>query len=267
MNTKKAIIVTSFGTSYNETRQKTLDRIEGDIAKNFPDWDVRRAYTSKMVIKKLANRDGMIVDYIDKAIERLIDEGYTDVIVQPTLIMNGIEYEDIVRISKGYRDSFNMLSVGAPLLSDEEDFDEMTQIITEDIRADANSLSGSEPLLVLMGHGTEHYANGAFPELYLKLQLGGHRDVAVTTVEGFPRFEDLGKMIEGHDGKDAVVAPLMIVAGDHVLNDMAGDSPESLKSLMEGMGYTTKPLIKGLAEYGSVRRMFIRHVEEAMKKD
>ena len=265
MNTKKAIVVASFGTSYNETRIKTIDRIEQDIADNFPDWDVRRAYTSKMVIRKLEKRDGVKIDYIDEAIERLIDEGYTKVVIQPTLIMNGVEYEDIVHICLRYRDSFESLSIGTPLLSSEKDFDELTDIILGDIRDESKEIGGDDSALVLMGHGTEHYANGAFPELHLKLLLADSKDVIITTVEGFPGFKDLTKMMKDIETKEVVTAPFLLVAGDHALNDMAGDSPESLKSTLIGLGYNVHTMLKGLAESGSVRNVFVRHVREAMK--
>ena len=265
MNNKRAIIVASFGTSYNETRAKTIDRIEQDIADSFPDWDVKRAFTSKMIIRKLEKRDGLKIDYIDEAIERLIDEGYTEVIIQPTLVMNGIEYEDIYHISHKYKGSFDRISVGTPLLSFERDFDEMTDIIINEFREESKGICGKESALVLMGHGTEHYANGAFPELQLKLYLSDCKDVVITTVEGFPGFKDLRKMVGDIHCKDVALLPLMLVAGDHAINDMAGDEPDSLKSTLTELGYDVHPIVKGIAEYGSIRRMFVRHVREAME--
>ena len=265
MTSKKAIIVASFGTSYNETRAKTIDRIEQDIADNFPDWDVRRAFTSRMIIRKLEKRDGLKIDYIDEAIERLIDEGYTEVIIQPTLVMNGEEYEDIYHISHRYKGSFEKMSIGTPLLSLERDFDEMTDIIINEFRDESKGVCDNDSALVLMGHGTEHYANGAFPELQLKLFLSDCKDVVITTVEGFPGFKDLERMVGDIECKDVALLPLMLVAGDHAINDMAGDEPDSLKSILEGLGYDVHPIIKGIAEYESVRRMFVRHVREAME--
>lgn len=265
MNSKKAIIVASFGTSYNETRAKTIDRIEQDIADSFPDWDVRRAFTSKMIIRKLEKRDGLKIDYIDEAIERLIDEGYYEVIIQPILVMNGVEYEDIYNISLRYKDSFDRMSIGAPLLSFERDFDEMTSIIINEFREEVKGVCGEGSALVLMGHGTEHYANGAFPELQLKLFLSDCKDIVITTVEGFPGFKDLEKMVGDTHCKDVAILPLMLVAGDHVINDMAGDEPDSLKSTLKRLGYDVHPIIRGIAEYGSIRGMFVRHVREAME--
>ena len=264
MNIKKAIIVASFGTSYNETRAKTIDAIEADVADAFEGWDVRRAFTSRMIIKKLKERDGVEIDYIDGALERLVNDGYEDVVVLPTLMFNGIEYEDIIRISSEFIPKFKSFHVAKPLLSEESDFDELNKTILNEIRVESKELAGEDSSLILMGHGTHHYSNGAFPEIQLKLFLTDAEDVFVTTVEGFPRFDDLDKMMARVTSKDVVLTPLMLVAGDHAMNDMVGDSPDSLRCILESKGYDVHSILKGLAEYESVRRIFIRHVQDSM---
>ena len=262
MDCKKAIVVASFGTSYNDTRAKTIDRIESDIAKAFPDREVRRAFMSKMIIKKLKDRDGVEIDYIDEALQHLVDDGFDDVIVLPTLVFN--EFDDIVRISSSFVPKFKSLSIANPLLTEERDFDELQNMIVNDILNESRSVGGTDSVLILMGHGTDHYSNGAFSEIQLKLMMAGFDDILVTTVEGFPRFSDLEKIMEKREKINVVLAPLMLVAGDHALNDMAGDSPNSLKSVMENKGHTVHSLVKGLAEYDCVRKMFIRHITDVM---
>lgn len=266
MKIKRAILVASFGTSYNETRAKTIDIIEAEIAEAFKGWDVRRAFTSRVIIRKLKERDGVEIDYIDGALERLVNEGYEDVVVLPTLVFNGIEYEDIVRICSEFASKFKTFKIAKPLLSEESDFDELNEVILNEIRVKSKELAGEDSSLILMGHGTDHYSNGAFPEIQLKLFLANVNDVFVTTVEGFPTFDDLDKMMFGVTSKNVVLTPLMLVAGDHAMNDMVGDSPDSLKCIFEDKGYNVYPIIRGLAEYESIIRMFIRHVEDSMMK-
>lgn len=264
MESRKAILVASFGTSYNDTRERTIDRMESDVGSTFGDWTVRRAFTSKMIIRKLEKRDNVKVDYIDEALERLESEGFTEVVVLPFLIMNGVEYDDIIRIVGDYTDRFDKVSISKPLLSSERDFDELTGFIINELLPEARSIGGEDTGLVLMGHGSDHYSNGAFPELQMKLVLNGSNDVFVTTIEGFPRFSDLESIMGDRASPDAVTAPLLLVSGDHANRDMVGEQPSSLKSVLESNGYRVHPLMKGISEYATVRRMFIRHVKEAM---
>lgn len=261
---KKAILVVSFGTSYNENRVKTIDAVESLIGKEYPDWEVRRAFTSKIVIKKLAKRDGLIVDYVDDAMERLISDDVKTVVIQPTHIMNGLEYDDVVRIVSKYANSFDSLSIGSPLLTSNEDYDVAVDALRDTILKEAKDIK-KDAAVVLMGHGTEHHANAAYCELHMKLMLSDCPDVYVTTVEGFPSFDDTITLMGDNGYKEVVLVPFMLVAGDHATNDMAGDDDDSLKTMFERNGYKVHCIVKGLGEYDAFRRIFLEHTRSAIE--
>lgn len=263
MDIKKAILVVSFGTSYNDNREKTIGAIERQIQEVYPGWTVRRAFTSRMIIRKLKERDGLIIDYITEAMERLVSDGFEEVVVQPTHIMNGIEYDDVVRIVSGYRDRIPKLSVGRPLLTASEDYDDLIGALD---RALVPILDDDE-MLVLMGHGSEHYANATYSQLQLKLWLSGVRNIIVTTVEGFPDFDDALAEIAALGYTKLVLTPLMVVAGDHANEDMAGDDDESLKSVLESKGYGVRCIIRGMGEYSEFRDLFVKHVGDCIVGD
>ncbi len=261
----KAIIVVSFGTSYNDNRRKTIGAIEEAIAKRYPDWDVRRAFTSRIIIKKIRERDNEWIDYVDDAMDRLVLDGVKTVIVQPTHVMNGMEYDDVTGIVYEYYDDFDNISIGEPLLTSKEDYDFVIKAIGLTHVKEAEDIAGKGTAVVLMGHGTEHYANATYSQLYLGLQLSGYPDVYVTTVEGFPTFEDTVSLMKGRGYKNVVLFPFMLVAGDHANNDMAGDDEDSLKSVLEAEGYNVHCVVKGLAEYPEFRELLLMHLDDAME--
>ncbi|MBO4764070.1 MAG: sirohydrochlorin cobaltochelatase [Candidatus Methanomethylophilaceae archaeon] len=266
MASKKALLVISFGTSYNENRDKTIGATERLLAESFPEWEVRRAFTSKMIIKKLKERDGETVDYIDGALDRLLADGFDTVIVQPTHIMNGTEYDFVKKFVCKYCDKFKCIRIGKPLLTSQEDYDAVIDAIATGIVAPAKEMAGNDAAVVLMGHGTEHFANATYSQLQLALWLSGLDDVYVTTVEGFPDFDDTMKLMKGMGIRNVVIQPFMLVAGDHANNDMAGDEDDSLKSVLEHNGYKVFPVIKGLGEIPEFRQLFVDHVSDVMNK-
>ncbi|MCD7818918.1 MAG: sirohydrochlorin cobaltochelatase, partial [Lachnospiraceae bacterium] len=150
---KKAILVVSFGTSYEETREKTIDRIEADIQERFPDYRVYRAWTSGMIRRKIENRDGIHIPDVQNALRQMAADGMTDIIVQPTHVINGIENDQMLEDIHTCRDLFTRVSVGVPLLTSQQDHTRIVRVIEEELKPD------EEEALVLMGHGTEHYAN------------------------------------------------------------------------------------------------------------
>ena len=254
----RAILVTSFGTTYNDTRAKTIDAIEKDVADAFPEWDVRRAWTSRRIITKLKERDGTSIDYITEAMDRLSAEGFEEVVVQPTHIMNGEEYDSIVDAVKSHRGSIARIAVGKPLLTTSEDYDAAVGAVESCL------LPLSERRdLVLMGHGTAHYANSAYCELQMKLWSHGLGSVFVTTVEGYPSFEDTLELMRRRDCRKVVAIPFMVVAGDHANNDMAGDD-DSLRTFLESEGYEVECIVRGLGEFEGFRRLFVGHIRDAM---
>ena len=263
MNTvKKAILVTSFGTTYNENRVKTIDALEALVQERFPDWEVRRAFTSKMVIRRLKERDGTEIDYVSEAMDKLSREGFQEVVVQPTHIVNGKEYDDVVRIVDGHVGEIRSLRMSRPLLTSSEDYDRVVKVV-EDTLLPKLSPQGA---LVLMGHGSVHYANASYCQLQMKFWSAGHRNVFVTTGEGYPNFEEtLGFMRDG-EYRDVLVYPLMLVAGDHANNDMAGDEEDSLKSVLTAAGYDVSCIVRGMGECPHFRELFLDHITDAVRK-
>ncbi len=255
---KKAILVISFGTSYNDNREETIVPVEKAIAKEYPDREFRRAWTSKMIIAKLKKRDGEYIDYIDEAMDKLVAEGFDDVIVQSTHIMNGTEFDFVYSIVSKYKTQIPVIALGRPLLTSDEDYDEVVSNIANDLLP----LTG-KGALVLMGHGTEHYANATYSELQMKLFFAGYKDVYVTTVEGFPDFDNTIELMKDKGYKEVTVTLFMIVAGDYAHNDMAGDDDDSLKSILEKEGYKVNCVIRGLGSYPSFQRMFAEHAMKA----
>ena len=258
MSEKKAILVASYGTSYDDTREKTIGAIERHIAESFPGWEVRRAFTSRPVIRILEKR-GIHVDFVDAALDRLAEEGFGTVVVQPTLVMNGVEYDYMMEEVEKRRDRFDAIAVGRPLLTTSEDFDALIEAIES-----AYGPEAGDDAMVLMGHGTTHFANSAYSELQLRIIASGRRDVYVTTVEGFPNYESTLDLMKDGGRRDVVMFPLMIVAGDHANNDLAGDEDDSLRNVMIAAGYNPRCVVRGMGEYPEFRDLFRAHAADAI---
>ena len=263
---KDAILVVSFGTSFKETREKTIEAVEKAVKEKYGDWEVRRAFTSKMIIKKLKERDGLFIDYIDEALQKLADDGFERIVVMPTHVMNGTEYDFVVSISAGFRDRFKCLRISKPLLTSEEDYDAVIKAMEASYLKRVFDGPSNGKAMVFMGHGSEHYANASYCQLQMKLIALGYEHVYVTTVEGFPSFEDTMRFMSGHKYSKVVLAPFMLVAGDHAVNDMAGDEEDSLKSRFIDAGCEVECLIEGLGEHKEFQDLFLDHLEQVIKQ-
>ena len=233
---KKAILIVSFGTSYENTRKRTIDAIERDIADAFPVCPAYRAWTSKMIIAKLKKRDGIIIHTVKEAMEQMLLDGITDVIVQPTHVINGIENDQMKADALSFRDRFSSIVFGNPLLTTEED----NQAVVQAVAGEFQDMD-QETALVLMGHGTEHYANSVYAAL-----------------------DSLLRAADSFQPKKIVLAPFMIVAGDHAQNDLAGEDPDSWMNRLSSEGYKVTPVLKGLGEYPKIRQILVDHVQQAM---
>ncbi len=257
--TKKAILVVSFGTSYRETREQTIGAIEQTIAETFPDYEMRRAFTSQKIIRKLKNRDGEEIDNVVEALERLKADGFENVILQPTHVMSGYEYEDMQEEIAPYREHFTSFTCGKPLLSGPRDYEQMVEILTED------NAWRQEPrtAVVYLGHGTGHAAGAVYATLEDSFRAAGHFHDYIGTVEGTPSLKDLIRTVKEGDYDHVVLLPLMIVAGDHACRDMAGDEEDSWKMAFLAEGYRVTCILKGLGEYPGVRQLFADHAEAA----
>ncbi|HIZ65644.1 MAG TPA: sirohydrochlorin cobaltochelatase [Candidatus Blautia pullicola] len=256
--TKKAILAVSFGTSHNDTRALTIDAIEEDLQKAFPDFSLYRAWTSKMIIRKLKKRDNIHVNTVKEAMEQMKQEGITHVLVQPTHVINGIENDLMKEEALSYQKDFHSISFGDPLLTSEEDNQAVIQAVAEEF----SSLTRDQ-VLVLMGHGTTHYANAIYAALDYTFKDKGYKNIFLGTVEAYPSMESLMRMVKEYNPAQVILAPFMIVAGDHAKNDMAGDDPESWYSQFKEAGFSVKPVLKGLGEYPGIRRLFVEHLKAA----
>ena len=255
---KTAILAVSFGTSHEDTRKVTIDAIEDDMRKAFPDYPVYRAWTSKMIIKKLKARDHIHIMNVKEAMEQMKADGITDVLVQPTHVINGIENDLMKEDALSFRDSFASISFGAPLLTTEEDSNNVIRVLTE-----AFSWLKPDQALVFMGHGTTHFSNSVYAALDYTFKDKGFSNIFLGTVEAYPSMESLKRMIDAYHPREIVLAPFMIVAGDHAKNDMAGDDPDSWYSRFREAGYEVTPVLKGLGEYEGIREIFIEHLKQA----
>lgn len=253
--TKKAILAVSFGTSHNDTRKVTIDAIENDMKAAFPDYALYRAWTSKMIIQKLKKRDSVSICNVKEAMEQMKQDGITDVLVQPTHVINGIENDLMKEDALSFRDEFHSISFGEPLLTSEQDSLDVIHAITEEF-----SDLQKEEVLVLMGHGTTHYANAIYAALDYTFKDQGFKNIFLGTVEAYPSMETLMKMVKEYDPKKVILAPFMIVAGDHAKNDMAGDNPESWYSQFVAAGFETKTVMKGLGQYPGIRKILVEHL-------
>lgn len=256
---KPVLLVVSFGTSYSDTREKTIDAIEAEMAAAFPEYEVRRAFTSQTIIDKLASRDGLEIDNVPQAMERLVEDGVKAAVIQPTHVMNGIEYDQLVSEATPFAEQFDAFAIGTPLLTTTDDY-------FATIEAIANELpeGGEKDAVVLMGHGTHHFANATYAAMDYMFKAAGHNNVFVGTVEGYPEIDTVLAQVEAFGAEKVTLLPLMIVAGDHAENDMAGDEEDSWKILFKAEGYEVDAVLKGLGEYEGIRALFIEHAKAAI---
>lgn len=258
---KKAILAVSFGTSHNDTRKVTIDAIEQEMQQAFPDCRLYRAWTSKMIIKKLKTRDQVHINTVKEAMEQMRDDGITDVLIQPTHVINGIENDLMKEDALSYQEDFHSISFGDPLLTSEQDSREVIHAVAEDF----SDLKKDE-VLVLMGHGTTHYANAIYAALDYTFKDLGYPNIFLGTVEAYPSMETLLKMVKAYQPKKVILAPFMIVAGDHAKNDLAGDDPESWYSQFKAAGFETEAVLKGLGEYPGIRKILVEHLRAIAMK-
>ncbi len=257
--TNKAILVVSFGTSFYRTREKTIDRIEEEIGKAFPEYAVYRAWTSKMIINKLKRRDGIQIPTVTEAMEAMLEDGITSLVVQPTHIINGIENdlmkEDVLR----YEKRFEKIAFGTPLLTSTED----NEAVISAVMAEFPNL-GKKDALVFMGHGTTHYANSIYAALDYTFKDMGYPHVFLGTVEAYPSFETLLKLVRNFGPEKIILAPFMVVAGDHAIHDMSSEDEDSWRSRFQREGFSVECVMRGLGEYSGVRRIYIEHIAKAL---
>ncbi len=256
-----AILVVSFGTSYNDNRDLTIGAIENAIAQACPQYEVRRAFTSQIIIDKLKSRDGLVIDNVEEALDRAAADGIRELIVQPTHLMDGYEYTDLAQALTDRLDQFDRILLGAPLLSGEADFEALIGAIT----AHTQAYDDGRTAICFMGHGTEADSNGVYALLQQKLTEEGYENYYVGIVEAEPALEDVVAALAAKGSYEKVVLePLMVVAGDHANNDMAGEEEDSWKTVLEAQGYEVTCLLEGLGQLEAVQDLYVEHVQAAI---
>ena len=250
----------SFGTSYNDNRRLTIGAIEAAMEKAFPEYSVRRGFTSQIIIDHVKDRDGEVIDNVGEALDRAVANGVKNLVIQPTHLMNGLEYSDLVNEVAQYSDAFEAVSIGEPLLTSDEDFQTVADAIVE---ATA-SYDDGKTAICFMGHGTEADSNAVYAKMQQLLTDGGHENYFVGTVEATPSLEDVLALVQAGSYERVVLQPLMIVAGDHANNDMAGNEEGSWKTTFEAAGYQVECLVNGLGELEAVQNLLVAHAQAAI---
>lgn len=255
---RRGILVVSFGTSHNDTCKKTIEQIENDIREQYPNLPLYRAWTSGMIRKKVEKRDGIHIFGVKEALEVMAGDGIRELVVQPTHVLNGIENTHMEQEIKKAEGMFEKIAVGAPLLTTQEDSEKMVRLLTEEWKL------SDEEALVYMGHGTEHHSNFAYAALNYQFKRTGNANMIMGTVEAYPAIEHILEEVKERHVRKVILAPFMIVAGDHANHDLAGEDEDSWKTVFEREGYEVQCVLKGLGEYKEVRKMFLEHLEKTM---
>lgn len=278
---KPVILVTSFGTSYNDSRHITIGAIEDAIREKYwQDYDIRRAFTAQIIINHVQARDGEKIDNMTQALDRAVANGVKNLVVQPTHLMHGAEYDEMCEAIEQYKDKFESVSIAEPLLgevgSDATVINADKEAVAKAITAAAVADSGFESLdaakdagtaFVFMGHGTAHVAKVTYSQMQTQMQNLGYENVFIGTVEGEPEETACEAVIEAVKAAgytNVVLRPLMVVAGDHANNDMAGSEEDSWKTMFEAAGFTVDCQIHGLGEIADVQALYVAHTKAAI---
>ena len=254
---KTAILVISFGTSYEETRKKTIEQIESDLHHAFVEYPLYRAWTSPRIRAKLQKRDGIHIMDIDEAMTQLKADGIRNVVVQPTYVITGFESDAMKEKVLAHKKDFDSVIICDSLMVTKQDKEEVCQAMAQEYHPD------SDEILLFMGHGTEHHVNPVYAALDYMFKDLGYENVHVGTVEAYPSFASVLRLVKASDVKKVRLAPFMVVAGDHAMNDMAGGEEDSWKSLLEAEGYEVTCVLKGLGEYKGIQKLYAEHARQA----
>ena len=274
------LLVVSFGTSFNDSRVADIKGIEDALQAAYPDWSVRRAFTAQIIINHIQARDGEKIDNMTRALDRAVANGVKNLVVQPTHLMHGAEYDEMCEAIEAYKDQFESVSIAEPMLgevgSDATVINADKEAVAKAITAAAVSEAGFESLeaakdagtaFVFMGHGTAHVAKVTYSQMQTQMQNLGYENVFIGTVEGEPEETSAEAVIEAVKAAgytNVVLRPLMVVAGDHANNDMAGSDDDSWKTMFEAAGFTVDCQIHGLGEIADVQALYVAHTKAAI---
>ena len=274
------LLVVSFGTSYNDSRVNDIKSIEDALQEAYPDWPVRRAFTAQIIINHIQARDGEKIDNMTQALERAVANGVKNLVVQPTHLMHGAEYDEMCAAIDDYRDNFDSVSIAEPLLgevgSDATVINADKEAVAKAITAAAVEASGFDSLeaakeagaaFVFLGHGTAHVARVSYSQMSTQMQQLGYENVFIGTVEGEPEetaCESVIEEVRAAGYTTVILRPLMVVAGDHANNDMAGSDDDSWKLMFEDAGLTVDCQIAGLGGIADIQALYIAHTQAAI---
>ena len=276
------LLVVSFGTSYNDSRVEDIKSIEDALAEAYPDWSVRRAFTAQIIINHVQARDGEIIDNMQQALDRAVENGVKNLVVQPTHLMHGAEYDEMAEVLDEYSDKFESVAIAEPMLGEVGDD---AAVINEDKEAVAKAVvdaavkeAGFDSMdaaaedgtaFVFLGHGTSHTAKVSYSQMQTQMEELGYKNAFIGTVEGEPEdtaCEAVIDKVKEAGYKKVVLRPLMVVAGDHANNDMAGAEEDSWKSMMEASGAfdSVDAQIAGLGGIEAVQELYVAHTKAAI---
>ena len=274
------LLVVSFGTSYNDSRVNDIKSIEDALQEAYPDWSVRRAFTAQIIINHIQARDGEKIDNMTQALERAVANGVKNLVVQPTHLMHGAEYDEMCAAIDDYRDNFDAVSIAEPLLgevgSDASVINADKEAVAKAVTAAAVEASGFDSLeaakeagaaFVFLGHGTAHIARVSYSQMSTQMQQLGYENVFIGTVEGEPEetaCESVIEEVRAAGYTTVILRPLMVVAGDHANNDMAGSDDDSWKPMFEDAGFTVDCQIAGLGGIADIQALYIAHTQAAI---
>jgi sirohydrochlorin cobaltochelatase len=276
------LLVVSFGTSFNDSRAEDVKGIEDALAEAYPDWSVRRAFTAQIIINHVEARDDEVIDNMQQALDRAVENGVKNLVVQPTHLMHGAEYDEMTEAINGYKDKFESVAIAEPMLGEvgddatviNDDKKAVAQAITDAACKEAgfdsmDAAAEAGTAFVFMGHGTSHTANVTYDQMQTQMENLGFKNAFIGTVEGKPEDTACDKVIEkvkeaGY--KNVVLRPLMVVAGDHANNDMAGDDEDSWKSQFVASGNfeNVDTQIAGLGRIEAVEQLYVDHTKAAI---
>lgn len=276
------LLVVSFGTSYNDSRVEDIKGIEDALKEVYPDWSVRRAFTAQIIINHVQARDGEVIDNMEQALDRAVENGVKNLVVQPTHLMHGAEYDEMAEMLEAYQDKFESVAIAEPMLGEvgedatviNEDKEAVAKAVADAAIADAgyesmDAAAQEGAAFVFLGHGTSHTAKVSYSQMQTQMEELGYKNAFIGTVEGEPEdtaCEAVIEKVKEAGYKKVILRPLMVVAGDHANNDMAGAEEDSWKSMLEASGNfdSVEAQIAGLGRIDAVKQLYVEHTKAAM---
>jgi len=261
---KKEIIVASYGTTYNKTRTITIGGIENAFREAYPDYKIERVFTFQYFIDKLKEKEGLSIMNINEALEQAIADGIEEVVIQPTFVLTGNELNEFFETAKTYEKSFKKMTFSTPLISNQEDIQQVARIFVDRTA----EYDDGETAICIMGHGNDSDSNKMYKEMENYLQSSGKKNYFVGTVHDSASVDEIFKVMHKRGYyKNVLLIPMMITSGEHIISDMAGDGPESWKSIFTMLGFKVTCIFEGLGQYYDIQRMFVEHTEKCLKNN